>query len=75
MKQKWIRIQVVKTYDFYKDIADDIKKWFDTFNYDEKLRKRLLSVGKNIKMIGLMRDERWGKIITKFATTAPKTLL
>ena len=26
----------IKTEDFYKDIADDVEKWFDTSNYDEK---------------------------------------
>ena len=26
----------VETEDFYKDIADDVEKWFYTFNYDKK---------------------------------------
>ena len=26
----------IKTEDFYKDIADDVERWFDTSNYDEK---------------------------------------
>ena len=26
----------VETEDFYKDIAGDVEKWFDTSNYDEK---------------------------------------
>ena len=26
----------VKTEDFYKDIADDVDKWFDTSTYREK---------------------------------------
>ena len=25
----------IKTEDFYKDIADDVEKWFDTSNYSE----------------------------------------
>ena len=25
----------IETEDFYKDIAGDVKKWFDTSNYDE----------------------------------------
>ena len=25
----------IKSKDFYKDIANDVKKWFDTSNYDE----------------------------------------
>ena len=34
-----------KTEDFYKDIANDIEKWFDTSNYDED-DKRPLPIGK-----------------------------
>ena len=26
----------IKTEDFYKDIAGDVERWFDTSNYDEK---------------------------------------
>ena len=36
----------IKTEDFYKDIADDVERWFDTSNYDEN-GKRPLSIGKN----------------------------
>ena len=45
-----------KTEDFYKDIADDIEKWFDTSNYDED-DKRSLPISKNKKVIGLFKDE------------------
>ena len=42
-----------KTEDFYKDIADDVEKQFDTSNCDEDERnsidKRPLSIGKNKK--------------------------
>ena len=38
----------IKTEDFYKEIADDIEKWFDTSNYD-KDDKRPLPIGKNKK--------------------------
>ena len=34
----------IKTEDFYKDIADDVKKWFDASNYI-KDDKRLLPIG------------------------------
>ena len=45
----------IKTEDFYKDIAKDVEKRFDTSNYriDRKLPK-----GKNKKVIGLMTVER-----------------
>ena len=36
--------------DFYKDISNDVEKWFDTSNYD-KDDKRSLPIGKNKKMI------------------------
>ena len=34
------------TEDFYKDIANDFEKWFDTSNYD-KDDKRPVPIGKN----------------------------
>ena len=46
----------VKTEDFYKDIADDVDKWFDTSNYD-KDDNRPLPIGKNKKVIGKFKDE------------------
>ena len=38
----------IKTKDFYKDISDDVERWFDTSNYD-KNDKRPLPIGKNKK--------------------------
>ena len=60
----------IKTNDFYKDIANDVEKRFDTSNYE---CNRPLPIGKNKKLIGLMKDELGGKIITKFITLRPKT--
>ena len=31
----------VETEDFYKDIAIDVEKWFDTSNYDESDKRQL----------------------------------
>ena len=62
----------IKTKDFYKDIVDDVKKRFDTSNYETALN-RPLPKGKNKKVIGLMKDESGGKIMTKFAGLRPKT--
>ena len=28
----------IETADFYKDIASDVKRWFDTSNYDKKIK-------------------------------------
>ena len=62
----------IKTEDFYKDITNDIEKRFDTSNYEIN---RPLPTGKNKKVIGLMKDELGGKIITEFVTLRPKTYL
>ena len=61
----------VKTNDFYKDIASDVENRFDTSNYE--VNSRPLPTGKNKKVIGLMKDELGGKIITEFVTLRPKT--
>ena len=60
----------IKTEDFYKDIANDVEKRFDTSNYEVD---RPLSTGKNKKVIGLMKDELGGKINMEFITLRPKT--
>ena len=60
----------IKTKDFYKDIADDVEKRFDTSNYEVD---RPLPKGKNKKVIGLMKDELGGKIIIEFVALRPKT--
>ena len=62
----------IKTEDIFKDIADDVKKWFDTSNYSED-DKRSLPRGMNKKVIGLMKDELGGKIMIEFVTLRPKT--
>ena len=59
----------IKTEDFYKDIADNIPKRFDTSNYEVN---RPLSTGKNKKVIRLMKDELGGKIVTEFVALRPK---
>ena len=61
----------IKTEDFYKDIASDVEKWFDTLNYDKK-DNRPLSIGKNKKVIGLFKDELGGKIVTEFCAPRAK---
>ena len=56
-------IMSIKTEDFYKDIANDVEKKKDTSNYEVD---RPLPTGKNKKVIGLMKDELGGRIITEF---------
>ena len=65
-------IMHIKTDDFYKDIADDVEKRFDTSNHEIN---RPLPTGNNKKVIGLMKDELRGKIVTEFVALKPKTLL
>ena len=60
----------IKTNDFYKDISDDVDNRFDTSNYEVK---GPLPIGKNKKVIGLMKDELGGEIITEFIALRPKT--
>ena len=60
----------IKTNDFYKDIASDAENRFDTSNYEVN---RPLPIAQNKKVIGLMKDELGGKIITEFVTLRPKT--
>ena len=62
-------IMNIKTNDFYKDISDDGDNRFDTSNYEVK---RPLLMAKNKKVIGLMKDELGGEIITEFVTLKPK---
>ena len=63
-------IMSIKTEDFYKDIANDVEKRFDTSNYEVD---RPLPTGKNKKVIGLMKDELGGRVITEFVALRPKT--
>ena len=61
----------IKTEDFYKDIAGDVERWFDTSNYDKK-DKRPLPTGKNKKVIGMSKDQLSGKIMTEFCALRAK---
>ena len=63
-------IMHIKTEDFYKDIAEEVEKRFDTSNYEFD---RPLPTGKNKKVIGLMKYELGGKIVTEFVALRPKT--
>ena len=59
----------IKTEDFYEDISDDVPARFDTSGY---CPNRPLPVGLNKKVIGLMKDELGGKIMTEFVVLRPK---
>ena len=52
----------IKTEDFYKEIANDVEKWFETSNYG-KDDNRPFPIDKNKKKIAFFKDESGGKII------------
>ena len=50
----------IKGEDFYEDIASEVKKWFDTSNYDENDKRPLPiinSINERWKVIRLMKDD------------------
>ena len=53
----------VETDDFYKDISNDVNKWFDTSNYSKDIN-RPLEKGKNEKVMGKFKDELGGFIMS-----------
>ena len=55
----------IVTEDFYRDIAKDVEKRFNTSGYS-KDENRSLPIRENKKKIGLMKDELDGKIMTEF---------
>ena len=59
----------VKTEDFYKDISENVIERFDTSNY---IHDRPLPIGVNKKVLGLMKHELGGGIITEFVALIPK---
>ena len=62
----------IKSEDYYKDIANDVERWFDTSSYD-KNDDRSPPIGKNKKVIGLFKDELGGKIMKEFSGIRTKT--
>ena len=59
----------IKTEDFHEDISNDVPARFDTSGY---CPNRPLPVGLNKKVIGLMKDEFRGKIMTEFVALRPE---
>ena len=63
-------IVYIKTDDVYSEIANYVETRFDTSNFELELP---LPIGNRKKVIGLMKDELGGKIMTEFAALRPKT--
>ena len=64
-------VYAIKTEDFHEDIANDVEARFDTSGYS-KTDFRPLPISLNKKVIGLMKDELGGKIMTEFVALRPK---
>ena len=64
-------IYSIKTEDFYSDISPDVESRFDTSCYPND-GSRPLPIGKNKKVIGLMKDELSGEIMKEFVSLRPK---
>ena len=63
-------IVYIKTNDVYSEIPNYVETRFDTSNFESEIP---LPKGKRKKVIGLMKDELGGKIMTEFAALRPKT--
>ena len=70
-----------KTEDFYSDITNDVEERFDASGYvpdgyyvpgAAERSHRPLPIEKNKKVIGLMKDELGGAIMTEFVSLRPK---
>ena len=59
----------VKTEDFYEDISENVMERFDTSNF---IYNRPLPKNVNKKVLGLMKDELGGGIITELVALRPK---
>ena len=59
----------IQTEDFYEDISEDLPARFDTSGY---IPDRPFPIGLNKKVIGLMKDELGGIIMTEFIAIRPK---
>ena len=55
----------IETQDLYEDITPDIEEWFDTSEFQQE-HPSGLPTSINKKVLGKMKDEAGGKIITEF---------
>ena len=61
----------IETEDFYRDIAKDVEERFDTSGYS-KDENRSLPIGKNKKVIGVVKNGLGEKIMTEFVALRTK---
>ena len=60
----------IKTKDVYEDIANNAEKRFYTLHYEDYIS---LPTVNNIKVIGFVKDQLGGNIMTEFVVLRPKT--
>ena len=67
----------MKTDDIFKDIAEDVETRLNTSYCESECNSidRSLPKGKNKNVLGLMKDELGGKIMTKFVGLRAKTYI
>ena len=65
-------IMQVNTADFYHSISNDVNLWFDTSNYTTKL-PRPLPIEVNKRVLGMMKDELGGEIMSELCCLQAKT--
>ena len=63
----------VETEDLYADISDDVKKWYDTFNYDKDDNRPLPLAIKKKNYQVYLRMNLGVKIMTEFWAIRAKT--
>ena len=61
----------IRTEDFYKDISEAVEARFDMSGY---IPDRPLPIGKNNKVIRMMKYELGGKIMKEFISLRPKCI-
>ena len=61
----------IRAEDFYRDVAKNVEKRFDTSGYSKDENKPI-PIGKNKKVTDLMKDEPGGKIMTDFVVLREK---
>ena len=64
-------VYYIETEDVYNDFAPHVKKHFDTSGFSKDCGLPL-EIGVNKKVVGKMKDELGGKIMTHFATLGSK---
>ena len=64
----------VETEYFYADISNDVEDRFDTSASSNEIN-RPISIGKNKKVLGMIKVELCGKIMTEFVALGAKTYL